>query len=200
MEDVPPSAPEPIRVLLVDESPRRSSALADALRVAGCEVVAVVPCGVDLYQHLKNVEADAIVIDMESPDRDMLEDTRRLSCERPRPIVMFVDDGDPEAIRAAIRAGVAGYVVKGANPERVKSVLDVAIARFEEIQGLRAALDRARTSLEERTVVDRAKELLMEKRGMSEEEAYKALRRMAMDRNVRLIEIARNVLAMAELL
>jgi response regulator NasT len=199
VEDVP-SASAPIRVLLVDESPRRSSVLVDALQASGCEVVAVVPCGVDLYQHLKNVEADAIVIDMESPDRDMLEDTRRISSERPRPIVMFVDDGDPEAIRAAIRAGVAGYVVKGADPERVKWVLDVAIARFQELQGLRAELDRARTSLEERKIIDRAKELLMEKRGMSEEDAYKALRRLAMDRNVRLIEVARNVLTMAELL
>jgi response regulator NasT len=174
--------------------------MVDALEASGCEVVAVVPRGLDLFQHLREIDADAIVIDMESPDRDMLEDTRRISSENPRPIVMFVDDGDPDAIRAAIRAGVAAYVVKGANPDRVKSVLDVAIARFQELQSLRAELGKARTSLEERKVIDRAKALLIEKRGMSEDGAYKALRRLAMERNVRLVEVARSVLTMADLM
>jgi response regulator NasT len=170
------------------------------LTAAGCRVVATVPRGVDLHAHLENVDADVIIIDMESPDRDTLEDMRRISCERPRPIVMFVDDGSPEAIRAAVHAGVAGYVVRGADPDRVKSVLDVAMARFEEMQSLRSELDRARTTLEERKVVDRAKRLLMEKRGMSENDAYKTLRQTAMNRNLRLVDVARNVLDIVDLL
>jgi response regulator NasT len=163
-------------------------------------VIATVPHGVDLLRHLENVETDVIIIDMESPDRDTLEGMRRISHERPRPIVMFVDDGSPEAIRAAVRAGVAGYVVGGADPERVKSVLDVAMARFEEQQSLRSELDRARATIEERKIVDRAKRLLMEKRGMSENDAYKTLRQTAMNRNLRLIDVARTILDMVDLL
>jgi len=195
-----PQSPRPVRVLLVDESPRRSSVLADALRASGCDVLATIPCGVDLYASLDRTDADVIIIDMESPDRDMLEDMHRLTAENPRPIVMFVDDGDPESIRAAVRAGVAGYVVRGVDRERVRSVLDVAMARFEEMQALRDELQRARVSLDERKLVDEAKRLLMTKRGMGEDEAYKALRKMAMTRNMRLVEVARSVLNMVDLL
>ncbi len=190
----------PLRVLLVDESPRRSSVLAEALRESGCDVLATVPCGVDLYAALDRTDVDVVIVDMESPDRDMLEDMHRISAENPHPIVMFVNDDDPDAMRAAVRAGVAGYVVRGADRERVRSVLDVAIARFEEVQALRTELQRAKASLEERKLVEQAKGLLMAKRGMAEEEAYKALRQMAMNRNLRLVEVARSVLNMAELL
>jgi response regulator NasT len=113
---------------------------------------------------------------------------------------MFVDESDDESTRAAIEAGVAAYVVKGAGPERVKPLLQVAIARFREFQHLRAELARARSSLADRKIIDRAKGILMERRHWSEEQAYRQLREMAMSRNMRLVEVARGVIDLADVL
>lgn len=187
-----------LSVLLVDSRPDRSARLTRGIEEAGHRVVARASESADLYGMVRSIDPDVIIVDTESPSRDTLEDMHRLTADRP--IVMFVDSSDPDSTRAAMRAGVAAYVVKGASAERVQDVVDVAIARFEEHRALRAELDRARTDLAERKVIDRAKGVLMQKREMSEREAYAALRRMAMNRNMRLIDVAQNVLEMAELL
>jgi two-component system, response regulator / RNA-binding antiterminator len=189
-----------LRVIIVDERPERAALLEAALAEAGHRVVARLVGRADLADRVDELEPDVIVVDMECPDRDTLEDMSRISDRRPRPMVMFVDRSDSASIQAAVQAGVSAYVVGGLSAERVKSVLEVAIARFNEFQALRRELESARSSLAERKVIERAKGILMKHRGMDEEEAFRALRKMAMDKKVRLGAVAREVVAAAELL
>ena len=189
-----------LRVLLLDARADRARDLARTLEDAGCQVVAQLTAPVDLHAALRKVEPDLVIVDMDSPDRDTLEDMQRISSEQPRPIVMFVDESDSESIRTAVRAGVAGYVVKGSSPDRIRPVLEVAVARFEQFQALKSELARAQSTLAERKTIERAKGILMEKRGFSEEAAFRMLRKMAMNQGVRLAEVARHVLAAAEII
>ncbi len=191
---------EKLRVMLIDHRPDRSSEIAEGLERSGCQVIARTAGGPDLAREVAGVRPDVIIIDLESPDRDTLEGMQRLSDALPRPIVMFVDETDRDAIRTAVRAGVAAYVVKGASAERVRPVLDVAIARFEEHQALKDELHQVKSTLEERKITERAKGLLMKRRGMTEQEAYAALRKLAMDQNLKLSAVARRVLDMADVL
>ena len=189
-----------LRVLLVDERADRARDLAGTLEDAGCQVVAQLVGAVDLHATLRAVQPDVVIVDMDSPDRDTLEDMQRITSEQPRPIVMFVDETDSESIRTAVRAGVAAYVVKGSSAERIRPVLEVACARFEEFQALKSELARAQSTLADRKVIERAKGILMEKRGLSEELAFQLLRTMAMKRGLRLAEVARHLLAAAEII
>ena len=190
-----------LRVLVIDDQAQRHASIVEAIEAAGDQVVArVEDASHDLPEIVRAVKPDVVIIDIESPGRDMLEDMRRITHEEQRPIVMFVDEARPDSIRRAIQAGVAAYVVKGASTERVRSVLDVAIARFAAEQALRAELALARSSLEERKLVERAKGLLMERRGLSEPEAYQRLRKTAMDRGERLVDVARRLVDLADLL
>jgi response regulator NasT len=141
-----------------------------------------------------------IIIDIESPDRDTLENMRHITRENPKPIIMFAEKGASEIIQTAIQAGVSAYVVDGLSRNRVKPILDVAIARFREFQALRNELAEAKNKLADRKVIDRAKGILIEKYGMTEEQAYVSLRKMAMNRNLRIVEVSRNVIAMLEVL
>jgi response regulator NasT len=186
--------------MLVDEKPERSSDLARALVESGCEVVARLNGCDDLRAQVAALAPDVIIVDMQSPSRDVLEDMRRLHQEQPRPVVMFVDESDADSIRAAVRAGVSAYVVDGLKSGRVRAVVEVAIARFEEFQALRSELDAARTTLADRKLVERAKGIIMRRQGIGEEDAYQLLRKTAMDRKRKLAEVARDVIAMAELL
>jgi response regulator NasT len=189
-----------LRIALVDEKPERSSSLEAALLAEGYEVVARLGGADDLRARLAELAPDVIIVDMQSPNRDVLEDMQRLHREAPRPIVMFVDESDGASIRAAVRAGVSAYVVDGLRSRSVRPIVEVAIARFEEFQALRHELEEALESLEERKLVDRAKGILMERRGVGEQEAYRLLRKAAMDRQVKLAELARQLIATAELL
>jgi two-component system, response regulator / RNA-binding antiterminator len=186
--------------MIVDENPERAAIIEASLVAAGYEIVARVIGRADLQATVNAVEPDVIVIDMESPDRDTLEDMSRITRERPRPTVMFVDRSDSDSIRAAVQAGVTAYVVAGLQPDRVRPVLEVAIARFNEFQELRRELESARSSLEDRKVIERAKGILMKRRGLDEEEAFRLLRKMAMDRKMRLANVARELVAAAEVL
>lgn len=189
-----------LRVLLIDRSPGRAAILKQALKDAGYVVAAKLTGVVDLYNEVERIEPDVIIIDLESPDRDTLEQMREISRDRPKPVVMFADDDDSDTIRQAVKAGVSAYVVDGLAGKRVKPLMEVAIARFREYQALREELAEAKSTLAERKLVDKAKGLLMQRRGMSEDEAYKALRKMAMDSNKRIAEVAENILAVADLL
>lgn len=189
-----------LRILVIDEDPMRAEALEDALRAAGYETVGVVDPREDVVAKMRELAPDLIIVDMESPSRDTLEDMRRITEERPRPIVMFVDQSDEQAIAEAMRAGISAYVIDGLNPRRVKPILDVAVARFVEYQKLRAELEQTRIDLADRKVIERAKGLLMESRGLSEDQAHKLLRKLAMDQNQRLVEIARSILTLSQLL
>jgi two-component system, response regulator / RNA-binding antiterminator len=189
-----------LRVMLIDSDAGRAAVMEQALKDQGHEVLMRVSTDADILGHVGRLEPDIIIVDMDSPDRDTLESMRTITRERPRPIVMFADDGDSRMIAEAVHAGVSAYVVDGLRPSRLKPIMDVAIARFREFQALRTELEDTRNRLEERKLVERAKGILMQGKGMSEEEAYRALRRMAMDRNQRIGDAARNLIAVADLL
>jgi response regulator NasT len=189
-----------MRVLVVDESHSRGGVLREALEDAGYEVVLSRGAPLALLTEVERARPDVIVIDTESPSRDVLEHLVVMGREQPRPIVMFSADAAPDAIREAVRAGVAAYVVDGLDPARVKSIVAVACARFDAHQQLRDELAATKLKLSERKLVERAKGLVMKARGLDEEAAYAALRKLAMDRGKRLAEVAQQVIDAAELL
>lgn len=153
-----------------------------------------------LLKTIDELAPDVIVIDTDSPSRDVLEHLVVVSRHTPRPVVMFTSDAAPEQIRAATRAGVSAYVVDGLDESRIKAIVDAAVARFEEMQGLRVRLAEAQQELAERKLVERAKGLLMKARSLDEQAAYAALRRMAMDRKLKLAEVAQRLVDAADLL
>jgi response regulator NasT len=189
-----------MRVLVVDESPERARVLRDGLRLAGYEVTASLSSPIALLKTIDALKPDVIVIDTESPSRDVLEHLVVMSQHTPRPVVMFASDGAPEKIREAVRAGVSAYVVDGLDPLRVKTIIDVAVAQFEDFQGLRSRLAEANLKLSERKLVERAKGILMKSRGLDEETAHGLLRKFAMDRKLRMGEVAQQVIDAADLL
>jgi len=189
-----------MRVLIVDGSPERTAVLREGLELAGHEVVAALAAPIELLRAVEEVQPEVIIIDTDSPSRDVLEHIVVINRDEPRPIVMFSGDDAPQAIRDAVRAGVSAYVVDGLAAARVKSIVEVAVARFDERQRLRAKLAEANLKLSERKLVERAKGILMKSRGMGEDEAYRALRRMAMDRGKRLGEIAQQLIDVTEFL
>lgn len=191
---------EKLRVMLIDARQARSDELTSGLEEAGCLVVHRSTPSSDLERAVAECAPEVIIIDLDSPDRDTLEGMCRLGGEQPRPIVMFMDETDRESIRSAVHAGVAAYVVKGSSPERVRPVLDVAIERFRRHEALEAELREMRSTLDQRKLVERAKGILMEKRGVSENDAYKTLRSMAMSRSVKIHEVASRVIDMEDLL
>ena len=186
-----------MRVLLVDGMAERASLVAAGLAEAGCEVVAVVSDARDLTRRVRNSGAEVIVCDLDDPGRDALESMRALNRDEPRPVVLFANRGEPEQIEAALEAGVAAYVVEGLTPNRVRPVIEVAIRRFRAHQALREELETTRATLAARRVVDAAKARLVETRRLTEDEAYRRLRRMAMDRGIRLAEAAKAVLGIS---
>ena len=167
---------------------------------AGYDLVAAVPGDIDLPEKIASLEPDMIIIDADSSARDVLEHVVVATRDAPRPIVMFTDDGAPEEMRAALAAGVSAYVVAGLQPQRVRPILEVALARFEMEQQLRTELGEARQQLADRKVIERAKGLLMSKNGCTEDEAFQLLRRQAMDKNLKLVEVSQRVIDVAELL
>ena len=183
-----------MRVLVVDESPERAEILREGLRRAGYEVTASLSSPVALLKTIDRLKPDVIVIDMDSPTRDVLEHLVFVSQHTPRPVVMFARDGAPETIREAVRAGVSAYVVDGLDQDRIKGIIDVAVARFEDFQRLREELADATLKLSERKVVERAKGLLMKTHGLDEEAAFALLRKTAMDRKLTLAEVAQLVI------
>jgi response regulator NasT len=189
-----------MRVLVVDESPERAELLREALVHAGHEVTATLSSPLALLKTIDELEPDVIVIDMDSPSRDVLEHLVFVSQHTPRPVVMFAQDDAPETIRAATRAGVSAYVVDGLDRNRIKAIVEAAVARFEDYQALRTQLAEANLKLAERKAVEKAKGLLMKSRGLDEDAAYAALRKMAMDRKLKLVEVAQKVIEAADLL
>ena len=189
-----------MRVLIVDESPERTEVLRDGLERAGHEVAAALASPIELLRAVDQLRPDIIIIDTDSPSRDVLEHVVMINRDAPRPIVMFSSDAAPDSIRDAVRAGVSAYVVDGLDAARVKAIVEVAVARFGEHQRLRSELAEANLKLEERKLVERAKGLLMKARKLGEDEAYGALRKMAMERSVSIAEISRRVLEISDLL
>jgi len=189
-----------LKVMIVDEAVERAEVLQQALMRAGYEVVAYVPSTFDLHRQASALQPDIIIIDTDSPDRDTIENICVVSRDQPRPVVMFTHDGDGEKIRAATLAGVSAYVVDGMSGERIRPILDAAVARFEQFQALKREFDDIEEKLADRKVIERAKGILMKSHGLSEDDAYRALRKQAMQNNARLAEVARQLIAVAGLI
>lgn len=189
-----------MRVLVVDESEERAEVLGEGLRLAGHEVAASLSSPVALLATIDRLAPDVIVVDTDSPRRDVLEHLVVMSQHTPRPVIMFASDAAPQTIRDAVRAGVSAYVVDGLEPSRVKAIIDVAVARFEDLQKLRGEVAEAHRKLTERKLVERAKGLLMRARGLDEESAYHLLRKVAMDRKLAMAEVARQLIDAVDVL
>lgn len=178
----------------------RSRSLRIALLENGYNLIAVLPSDAFLAQRIAELQPDMVIVDAESEARDTLEHVVMATRDARRPIVMFTNDSDTRHVKDAVAAGVSAYVVAGLAPERIRPILDVAMARFQHEQALRAELAEARTELQDRKLIDRAKGLLMQRQGLSEQAAYDKLRRTAMDKNLKLAEVAQRILDVADLL
>ena len=187
-----------------DEYAVQQAARSRMLRIGLLEnnynLVASIPADTFLAERLAQLQPDLIIVDTQSAARDALEHVVLATRNARRPIVMFTDDADTTGVRDAVAAGVSAYVVAGLAPQRIRPILDVAMARFAHEQALRAELADARTELQDRKTIDRAKGLLMQRQGLSEQAAYEKLRKTAMDKGLKLGEVARRMLDMAELL
>lgn len=189
-----------LRVLLIDDGAHRISLMHDELSRQGHLVVGVLDSALLIHDCVLRLQPDVVILDSESPSRDTLEHLATVSSACPRPVVVFSEDASHEPMQQAIRAGVSAYVIAGLQPQRLLPVLQVAIARFEQERALRSQLEMARAQLSERKWVDKAKGLLMDEIGLTEEQAFAHLRKLAMDRGQRLAEVAQRVVQARDLL
>jgi response regulator NasT len=206
VKSVPPTSPPPapdgtaLRVLLIDDGAHRVSLIRDELTRQGHLVVGVVDSALLIHDCVLRLRPDVVIVDSESPSRDTLENLATMSSTSPRPVVIFSEDPSQEPMQQALKAGVSAYVIAGLQPQRLMPVLQVAIARFEQDRALREQLGEAQTQLSERKLIERAKGILMDDIGLSEEQAYKHLRKMAMDRGQRLGQVAERIVEAKNLL
>jgi response regulator NasT len=188
-----------LKIVIVDKNPIRAAILGDGLREAGHVQVVHIDETAHLLARVYALDPDVILIDLENPSRDVLEQMFQVSRAVKRPVAMFVDQSDAASIEAAVDAGVSAYIVGGLRKDRVKNILDLCISRFNAFSRLQSELDRTRNALEERKVIDRAKGILMKVKSLSEESAYGLLRKTAMNENKKIVEVAQSVITAAEL-
>ena len=189
-----------LKVMIVDNDLERTSPLKQSLLDTGFDVIAHLEDTMNLDAACCELQPDIVIIDTDSPSRDTLENICVMTMHAPRPIVMFTHDDDRAKIKSATQAGVSAYVVGSIPNERLRPVIDAAVARFEEFKQLKAELQEANSKLSDRKVIERAKGLLMKQRGIEEDEAYSLLRNMAMQKNMRIATLADQVVEAAKLL
>jgi two-component system, response regulator / RNA-binding antiterminator len=188
-----------LKIIIVDECPVRAAILEDGLREAGYINVVRIAKTTNLLARVYAIDPDVILIDLENPSRDVLEQMFQVSRAVKRPIAMFVDQSDSASIQASVDAGVSAYIVDGLKKERMTHILDLCISRFNAFSRLQTELERTKCALEERKVIDRAKGILMKAKNLSEESAYALLRKSAMNENRKIAEVAQSVITAAEL-
>jgi len=188
-----------LKIVIVDANPIRAAILEGGLREAGYVNVTRIEDRTGLLARIYAIDPDVILIDLENPSRDELEQMFQVSRAVKRPIAMFVDQSDTASIEASVDAGVSAYIVDGLKKERIKPILDLCISRFNAFAKLQDELDRAKSALEDRKVIDRAKGILMKAKNLSEEQAYTLLRKTAMNENRKIAEVAQSVVTAAEL-
>ena len=194
------AAQPPLRVLLIDDGARRVGLIHDELSRQGHLVVGVLDSALLIHDCVLRLQPDVVIVDSESPSRDTLEHLSTVSASSPRPVVVFSEDPAQAPMKQALQAGVSAYVISGLQPQRLLPVLQVAIARFKQDRELRGQLESAQAQLSERKLVERAKGILMDEIGLSEEQAYAHLRKLAMDRGQRLSQVAERVVEARDLL
>src|SRR3954467_11993164 len=188
-----------LKIVIVAEKPIRAAILEDGCREAGHVNVARIENRSGLLARIYAIDPDVILIDLENPSRDELEQMFQMSRAVKRPTALFVDQSDTASIQASVDAGVSAYIVGNLQKERIKTILDLCISRFNAFSRLQGELDRAKSALEERKVIDRAKGILMKLKNLSEEEAYGLLRKTAMNENRKIAEVAQSVVMTAEI-
>lgn len=189
-----------MRIAVIDENPVRAAIIEDGLAEVGERDVFVISERAGLARAIEINDPDVILIDLGNPSRDMLEEYFAVSRAISRPIAMFVEQSDEGDIAAAIDAGVSAYIVDGLSQKRIKPVLDLAVRRFQAFSRLQEELKEARDALSERNIIDQAKRILIQKRGLSEPEAHKLLRNHAMNSNKRMSEVADSIVTAEQLL
>ena len=188
-----------LKVLLVDSDTARSALLSQALQDQGYEVIARVQPGANLLAMIASFMPDMVVIDTDSPDRDMLESMSLLNQHNPMPVVMFADEDNDVVVREAIRSGVSGYVARNTDSKRVRSIMQVAIARFREYQALKNELNQTKNELEKGKLLQKAKSLLIKHKKVTEDEAHQAIQKLSMDQNKSVVEVAENIISVLEM-
>src|SRR6266478_4352774 len=189
-----------LKIVIVDDSPLRTAILEDGLCESGYVNVVRIENTRDLLARIYSIDPDVILIALENPSRDVLEQMFQVSRAVKRPIAMFVDQTDAASIQASVDAGVSAYIVDGLKKERIKPILDLCVSRFNAFAKLQDELDRTKSALEERKVIDRAKGILMKVKGLTEDEAYVLMRSTAMREKKKIGEIAQSILTASELL
>jgi len=189
----------PLIVLLIDSDAERARIVEAGLRGAAITKLASSDSG-NILSSISKLQPDVIIMDCDSPDRDTIENLRIVARENPKPIVMFVEDGDGSLAKEAVRAGVSAYIVDGLTSSRVQSVIEVAIERFKMFDGLQRELEKSKEDLEARKTIERAKGILMDKRGISESEAFASMRKLAMQESITIKQVADKILSVASLL
>ncbi len=189
-----------LTVLVIDESRTRAGEICAGLALAGYQVAAILADAENLTAEVEKLKPDVILIDTESPSRDTLENLAVMNAGMPRPVILFTQDDGQDAIRDAMKAGVSSYVVAGLDPKRIKPIVEVARARFEDTLALRNELEEANRKLSDRKLIDKAKGVLMKARCLEEEEAYHAMRKLAMERGQTMAKVAKDVIDMAKVL
>ena len=187
-------------VLIIDDNAARASIIDAGLKAAGHDQVTIIQSMDGIAIKIMDIAPDVIVIDIENPNRDMLESVFQISRVVKRPIAMFVDRSDNATMQSAIDAGVSAYVVDGLRQDRVKSILDMAISRFNAYSRLERELEEAKSALQGKKIIDQAKQLIMQARQINEDEAYKLLRKTAMNQSRKITEVAESLVSSASLL
>ncbi len=189
-----------LRIILIDENTGRSAILRRALQDKGHEVISRIEDSNALQNNLEITHADILIVNSDIPDDEVFANLSEINQAKPKPIVMFAERSDTKSTQDAIKSGVNAYIVDGLEESRVQGIIDVAIARFREFQALRDELDSTKNQLFERKIIEKAKGLLIKHKHINEDDAYKSLRRMAMDKNKRIVDIAESIISTFELL
>ena len=193
-------ADERLKILVIDDNPVRAAVIELGLKEAGHERIMILSDMRGLLRRIVDADPDVIIIDLENPNRDVLDEMFQVTRTVPRPVAMFVDQSDRSSIEAAMDAGVSAYVVDGMRKERIKTILDMAISRFNAYRRLREELERTKQALEDRKIIERAKGILMTSKRLSEEQAHALLRKTAMSESRRVAEVAQGLVLAAKLL
>ncbi|GAA6163466.1 ANTAR domain-containing response regulator [Pelagimonas sp. KU-00592-HH] len=192
--------PESLSIIIVEQDKDRAEAIVDSILETGAHEIRVLSEPTGLARFVAEFDPDIVLVDVANPSRDTLEELALASSPLDRPVAMFVDRSDDSLTKAAIDAGVSAYVVDGLRADRIKPVMDAAIARFHVFQRMRTELEATKRALEERKIIDRAKGIVMRNRGIGEDEAYALIRKTAMDQGKKLVDVAQALVTAAELL
>lgn len=187
-----------LRILLIDDDQQRANSLTSALNNSRYKVIHLASPDMALLKQVDDIKPDIIVIDIESPSRDILDSLSTISDYNPKPVVMFSAKEDTNTINQSIASGVSAYVVGDLDPERVKPILDAAVARFREYQKIKTELSDTKQQLASRNKIDQAKRLLMKKKNLSEEQAFKTMRKTAMDTGQKLDDVAKTLISLLD--